>query len=73
MATRPSIHADMTVNDVLLAQPDAAGPLHDFGIDSCCGGGRTLREVAQLHDLDLGALLQAVGADAPDAGGAGAR
>lgn len=67
----PSIDADMTVNDVLAAIPGAIAPLTTLGIDTCCGGGRSLREVAERHGLDLEALLLAVrtaGAAQPGAG-----
>ena len=43
-------------------------PAHAHGVDSCCGGGKTLAEVTGRHGLDLPALLEELGCAAEAAG-----
>jgi regulator of cell morphogenesis and NO signaling len=61
-APAASITADLTVNEVLLRAPATQPVFTAHGIDSCCGGARTLADVAQRHGLDLPELLAALGA-----------
>lgn len=42
--TPESIGPSTTVNDVLVAIPEASGLLSDLGFDTCCGGSLTLQE-----------------------------
>jgi regulator of cell morphogenesis and NO signaling len=61
--------ASWTVNQLLLERPAAAAVLNAFGVDSCCGGARSLAEAAAEAGIEPTTLLAALGADAP----AGAR
>ena len=56
-ATRTNLNADWTVNDVVAAYPAALPVLGRYGIDACCGGLKSLREVATVHRLSLDRLL----------------
>lgn len=56
----PRIDPRQTVNDVLLKYPAAISALNAFGIDACCGGAKSLSEVAERHKIDLAALLRAI-------------
>lgn len=49
-----------TVNEVLVAAPQAVGVLNSFGIDTCCGGTRTLAEAARSVGLAPEILIAAL-------------
>jgi iron-sulfur cluster repair protein YtfE (RIC family) len=53
----PRITADWTVNAVVGTYPTSLPVFGRYGIDSCCGGLKTLREVAEAHHLPLDRLL----------------
>jgi regulator of cell morphogenesis and NO signaling len=53
----PVIAPHTTVNEVLRQHPGAVSVFHRLGIDACCGGARSLHEVAIRHRVDLAALL----------------
>lgn len=55
--TRTTLTADWTVNDVVAAYPAALRVLGRYGIDTCCGGLKSLREVAAAHEFSLDQLL----------------
>jgi regulator of cell morphogenesis and NO signaling len=57
--------ASWTVNQLLLERPSAAAILNAFGVDSCCGGARSLAEAATEAGIEPATLLTALGADAP--------
>lgn len=50
----------MTVNAIIARYPETVSVFADFGIDACCGGARTVRDVASRHHMDLGALITAI-------------
>jgi iron-sulfur cluster repair protein YtfE (RIC family) len=67
-AAAPIVTADLTVNEVTLRVPASIPVFARWGIDSCCGGARTLAAVAERHALDLDGLVAELGAAAsPDA------
>lgn len=49
-----------TVNEVLVAAPQAVGVLNRFGIDTCCGGTLTLAEAARSVGLAPETLIAAL-------------
>jgi regulator of cell morphogenesis and NO signaling len=51
------ITAEMTVNEIIQQRPQTLTVFNKRGIDSCCGGGLPLAEVAKRHRLDFIALL----------------
>jgi iron-sulfur cluster repair protein YtfE (RIC family) len=51
---------DWTVNELLVTAPAAVGILNHFGIDTCCGGSRTLAESARSVGLTPEALIAAL-------------
>lgn len=57
MNTVQTITADWTVNEVVGAYPKTLPVFGRFGIDCCCGGQKTLGEVASVHRLPLDQLL----------------
>ena len=50
-----------TVNQALLAAPDLVATFKRLGIDSCCGGNRTLDEAARSIGMTPDALRAALG------------
>lgn len=50
----------MTINDVIKQYSSTLGVFNDFGIDSCCGGTRTLAQAASEKGTDLEAFLKAL-------------
>lgn len=52
-----SIAPEMTLNEISLAVPRALEVFERYGLDSCCGGAKTLALVCERHGLDLPALL----------------
>jgi regulator of cell morphogenesis and NO signaling len=53
----PALDPATTVNHVLARWPGAARVLDAFGIDTCCGGGASLREAAADAGVPLDRLL----------------
>lgn len=51
------IDPTLTVNEIVARAPATIGVFDAWRIDSCCGGARTLDEVARRHGLVLEALL----------------
>jgi len=49
-----------TLNELVRLYPATLAVLERFGVAGCCGGKRTLVDVATLHQLDLAALLDAL-------------
>ena len=52
-----TISQDLTVNEIIQISPRTVSVFARHNIDSCCGGGLPLAEVAQRHGLDLAILL----------------
>lgn len=48
---------EMTVNEVIRAWPGTVAVFGRHGMDSCCGGGRQVAEVAAAHGVPLDELL----------------
>lgn len=51
------IAADMTINQIIAEHPETLAIFNKHGIDSCCGGGLALSEVARKHRLAFIGLL----------------
>ena len=49
-----------TVHELVNFHPETAAVLRSYGIDTCCGGTRTLTEAAKVAGLDAAALLRAL-------------
>lgn len=56
--TTQFVDASMTVNDVIQLWPQTLPVFNAHGIDSCCGGSKTIGTVAERHGLELAALLE---------------
>ena len=50
----------LTINEVLARHPHTAVVFNAFGIDTCCGGGRSLAEAAQDDGVKVEVLLSAL-------------
>lgn len=51
---------EMTVNEMIRRCPDTAAVFNRFGVDTCCGGSRPIREVAERHGMDPAELERAL-------------
>lgn len=49
-----------TVHETVHSRPETAALLRSYGIDTCCGGTRTLTEAAKVAGLDAAALVRAL-------------
>jgi regulator of cell morphogenesis and NO signaling len=52
--------AEKTVNEIVAARPETLPVFKRFGIDTCCGGGLALAEVARRHRIEFMVLLAAL-------------
>jgi iron-sulfur cluster repair protein YtfE (RIC family) len=57
MRQQPPISPEATLNQLVATDARLLPILTRHGLDTCCGGAHSLREVATLHALDLEALL----------------
>jgi regulator of cell morphogenesis and NO signaling len=60
-APTDAIDPEWSVNELLRRHPATASVLNEFGVDSCCGGASSLADAARDGQLDLTALLGALG------------
>lgn len=51
---------DVTIRDFVIRDFRAAAVFHRYGIDFCCGGGKTLGEVCQAKQLEESAVLREI-------------
>lgn len=58
--TNPAALAAISVNDLLRRVPGAGAVLNRFGVDTCCGGARSLDEAARSAGVPLAHLLAAL-------------
>jgi regulator of cell morphogenesis and NO signaling len=60
--------AETTIRDIVASDFRAAAVFHKFGIDFCCGGGSTLSDACQQHNVKSVEVLEALTAAcaAPD-------
>jgi len=57
---KAEISKDMTINHVLKLYPQVMGVFNTFGMDSCCGGARSLGVAAGEDGADVSELLKAL-------------
>ena len=60
MHTDVLIDPDATVNALIARYPVATAVFNERGIDSCCGGGETLRAAAEHAGIDIDQLIHAL-------------
>jgi iron-sulfur cluster repair protein YtfE (RIC family) len=51
------IDSSQTVDQVISANPENMAVLNRHGLDLCCGAGKTLREAADHHGVELERLM----------------
>ncbi|MCC6431484.1 MAG: DUF542 domain-containing protein [Gemmatimonadaceae bacterium] len=52
------VSAELTLNEIVAAKPQALTVFHRLGLDTCCGGAKSLHTVCVAHQIDLDALLR---------------
>ena len=58
MQTETLVPGTQTVNETIRRFPETVAIFKAFGIDSCCGGAKTVTEAAALHGIDTAMLLE---------------
>jgi regulator of cell morphogenesis and NO signaling len=59
------VDAEMTLNQIVVLRPEAVSVLNRYGMDTCCGGGLSLKEAARRHGVELEVLLEELGDEVP--------
>ncbi|MGC2424554.1 MAG: DUF542 domain-containing protein [Nitrospirota bacterium] len=54
------ITQEMSLNEIIRKYPNTMGVFNRFNVDSCCGGARSLKVVAEEDKLDLQELIKAL-------------
>ena len=52
------IDPELTVHELVHSRPETGPMLRSYGIDTCCGGTRTLTEAARVAGHDIAALVR---------------
>ncbi len=55
-----SITEDMTLNDVIRKYPTTIGVFNRYNVDSCCGGARTIRDMAAQDKVDVKVFIESL-------------
>ena len=59
IASTPSpITGDLSLNEITAQQPRALEVFDKLGLDSCCGGAKSLAVVCEKHQLSLDDVLR---------------
>lgn len=53
----PRFSGDLSLNDIVQREPRALDVFNRYGLDSCCGGAKTLALVCERHQLSLDDVL----------------
>ncbi|MBI4297965.1 MAG: DUF542 domain-containing protein [Chloroflexi bacterium] len=56
------ITEDMVINEVIRRYPEAIAVFNAFRVDSCCGGGQSIKVTASADGVDVPSLLAALNA-----------
>jgi regulator of cell morphogenesis and NO signaling len=52
-----AMEQNQTVREIVISNPGAARTLEKFGIDYCCGGGKSLAEACSFAKVDMGQVV----------------
>ncbi|MDH5511016.1 MAG: DUF542 domain-containing protein [Nitrospinota bacterium] len=52
------VNEDMVINDVVRQYPQTMKVFNDHKVDSCCGGGQSIKVTAAVSNSDLAALMR---------------
>ena len=50
----------MTLNEVIRKYPSTIGVFNRFNIDSCCGGARSISDMAREDKVDIDAFINSL-------------
>jgi regulator of cell morphogenesis and NO signaling len=56
MSARNMIDPEWSVHETIRRHPATRAVIESYGMDTCCGGGVSLREAAHRDDIDLDRL-----------------
>jgi len=56
--TASPMTGDLSLNQITAQQPNALEVFNRLGLDSCCGGAKSLAVVCEQHQLDLDDVLR---------------
>jgi regulator of cell morphogenesis and NO signaling len=60
MRSTTPVDPTLTIDDVMARYPRSMAVFNEFGIDTCCGAGSTVRDAAERDGADLTRLLAAL-------------
>ena len=60
MEATKAITGEMSINETIREWPETVEIFQLFGLDACCGGPLPVREAAERHGLEPGAVLMAL-------------
>ncbi len=66
--TTIQLDCSRSVNDIIASHPETMSVFNAHGVDTCCGGGMSVREAADRGSIDHTALCDAL-TDAVEAAG----
>ena len=52
MTTTLQLDPALTINEIVARHPDTIVVFNQFGLDTCCGGGVTVKEAAMRDGVD---------------------
>lgn len=57
---QPALDGSLTINEIIARWPQSIATLNALGIDTCCGGGEALRDVAAEMGTTEQTLIAAI-------------
>jgi len=55
-----SITENMTLNEVIRKYPSTIGVFNRFNVDSCCGGARSIKAMAEQDKVDVKTFIDSL-------------
>lgn len=59
--THPDLDCSLSINAIIARHPSTLPVFSQFGLDTCCGGARSVAEAARAADIDADVLCGALG------------
>jgi regulator of cell morphogenesis and NO signaling len=60
VANTIQLHPELTINEIVAADPETIAVFNRFGLDTCCGGGVCVDDAARRHGIDAKPIVAAL-------------